>query len=43
MTPTLHHDIYKLNGHAAEMMVSGDTSDIIQFHEFGFWDWVEFV
>jgi hypothetical protein len=43
MTPTLPHDIYKLDGHVTKMMVSGDTADIIPFHEFGFWDWVEFV
>eukprot|EP00804_Cyclotella_cryptica_P017247 CCRYP_016811-RA/>CCRYP_016811-RA protein AED:0.26 eAED:0.25 QI:0/0/0/1/0.5/0.66/3/0/445 len=36
------HDIYRLDGHVPEMVVSGETADISPFCEFGFWDWVKF-
>eukprot|EP00956_Cyclotella_meneghiniana_P018312 scaffold30420_cov55-Cyclotella_meneghiniana.AAC.1 len=34
------HDIYKLDGHVPETVVSGETADISPFCEFGFWEWV---
>ena len=36
------HDIYCLDCHVPETVVSGETADISPFCEFGFWDWVKF-
>ncbi|KAL7480721.1 hypothetical protein ACHAW6_006386 [Cyclotella cf. meneghiniana] len=36
------HDIFQLDGHVPETVVSGKTADISPFCEFGFWDWVKF-
>eukprot|EP00804_Cyclotella_cryptica_P026575 CCRYP_014011-RA/>CCRYP_014011-RA protein AED:0.14 eAED:0.14 QI:0/0/0/1/0/0.25/4/0/793 len=36
------HDIYRLDGPVPEMVVSGETTGISPFCEFGFWDWVKF-
>jgi len=36
------HDIYQFDGHIPEIAVLGETADISQFCEFGFWDWVKF-
>ena len=36
------HDIFQLDGHVSETVVSGETADISPFCEFGFWDWVKF-
>ncbi len=36
------HDIYKLDGHVPETVVSGETTGISPFCEFVFWDWIKF-
>ena len=36
------HDIYKLDGHVPETVVSGETAGISPFCEFVFWDWIKF-
>ena len=36
------HDIFMLNGEVPETIMSGETSDISQFCEFEWYDWVYF-
>ena len=36
------HDIYELQGEVPEMIVSGETSDILQFCQHGWCNWVYF-
>ena len=36
------HDIYILQGKVPETLMSGETSDISQFCEFAFYDWIMF-
>ena len=36
------HDIFKLGGRVPQTVLSGETADISQFCEFGFWQWVMF-
>jgi len=36
------HDIFILPGEVPEMVISGETSDISQFCEFAFYDWIMF-
>jgi hypothetical protein len=36
------HDIYILQGEVPETVMSGETSDISQFCEFAFYDWIMF-
>jgi hypothetical protein len=36
------HDIYILQGGIPETVMSGETSDISQFCEFAFYDWIMF-
>ena len=36
------HDIFMLNGEVPETIMSGKTSDISQFCEFEWYDWVYF-
>jgi hypothetical protein len=36
------HDIYCLDGHIPETVVSSETADISPFCEFSFWGWVKF-
>jgi hypothetical protein len=36
------HDIFILQGEVPEMVMSGETSDISQFCEFAFYDWIMF-
>jgi hypothetical protein len=35
-------DIYQLNGRVPHALISGETPDISQYCEFGFWQWVKF-
>ena len=37
------HDIFILQGEVPETVMSGETSDISQFCEFAFYDWIMFV